>query len=90
MFYDRNPESICTVPGVCAAGRDSIPLAPGICSKIVVFFENSEVGQKIDPGASRGALRANFWIPWPKTVFLLIFNLFFFPRKRAFWTSRKS
>ena len=25
MFYDRNPESMRTVPSVCAAGRDSVP-----------------------------------------------------------------
>ena len=24
MFYDRNPKSMRTVPGVCAAGRDSV------------------------------------------------------------------
>ena len=25
VFYDRNPESMRTVPRVCAAGRDSVP-----------------------------------------------------------------
>ena len=87
MFYDRNPESMRTVPGVCAAGRDSVPLIHRLhrlCPKIVVFFENSEVGQKIDPGASRGALRANFGTPWPKTVFWDFQPIFFFPKKPAF------
>ena len=84
MFYDRNPESMRTVPGVCAAGRDSVNRLRRLlrlCPKIVVFFENSEVGQKIDPGASRGALRANFWTPWPKTDFLGLSTYFFFPQK---------
>ena len=87
MFYDRNPESMRTVPGVCAAGRDSVPLIlrlRRLCPKIVVFFENSEVGKKIDPGASRGALRANFGTPWPKTVFWDFQPIFFPPKKGYF------
>ena len=87
MFYDRNPESMRTVPGVCAAGRDSIPgnnfFCP-LCVFLAGFFENSEVGQKIDPGASRGALRANFGTPWPKTVFWDFQPIFFSPRKDVF------
>ena len=83
MFYDRNPESMRTVPGVCAAGRDSVPRRRRAADLLflVVFFENSEVGQKIDPGASRGALRANFGTPWPKTVFW-DFQPIFFPKKK--------
>ena len=40
MFYDRNPESMRTVPGVCAAARDSVPRDARISSRNRVFSKN--------------------------------------------------
>ena len=37
MFYDRNPESMRTVPRVCAAGRDSVSANPRN-PRFVLFF----------------------------------------------------
>ena len=31
LVHDRNPESMRTVPRVCAAGGDSVSGDPGIC-----------------------------------------------------------
>ena len=44
VFYDRNPESMRTVPRVCAAGGDSI--------RGVRFF--SPFFRKIGPGGKNG------------------------------------
>ena len=41
LVHDRNPESMRTVPRVCAAGGDSVPRIPGICLFWARFFENS-------------------------------------------------
>ena len=44
MFYDRNPESMRTVAGVCPAGCDPAPGNPAkrrTCPKKTVFFRKS-------------------------------------------------
>ena len=49
MFYDRNPESMRTVPRVCAAGRDSAPrhpvhpVHPVACSKLSSLDKDLDV-----------------------------------------------
>ena len=37
LCYERHPESVRTVPRVCAAGGDSVSADPAACSNRVVF-----------------------------------------------------
>ena len=51
LVHDRNPESMRTVPRVCAAGRDSVSGDPDIrrCvpENTFSFFEKSALGGKM-------------------------------------------
>ena len=56
LVHDRNPESMRTVPRVCAAGRDSVPGHPRHLIFFRLFFEKS---------APEGKMARNqmFWVP---------------------------
>ena len=56
LVHDRNPESMRTVPRVCAAGRDSVP-ADGRREFFFAFFSKKS--------APEGKMARNqmFWIP---------------------------
>ena len=46
LVHDRNPESMRTVPRVCAAGRDSVSAESAAWIFFRLFFENSAPGRK--------------------------------------------
>ena len=73
LVHDRNPESMRTVPRVCAAGRDSIPVNPVNpvdFSQNLAFFENSAPDGKI-------ARNQMFWVPGGHFFDPRIFSGFF-------------
>ena len=44
VFYDRNPKSMRTVPGVCPAGGAFVPVDPADLFQIIVLFHKISGG----------------------------------------------
>ena len=66
LVHDRNPESMRTVPRVCAAGRDSVSGDPGnprICLFFRLFFENSAPDRKIARNPDENVAGGHFFGP---------------------------
>ena len=66
LVHDRNPESMRTVPRVCAAGRDSVPRNQGnprICFFFRLFFENSAPDRKIARNPDENVAGGDFFGP---------------------------
>ena len=69
MFYDRNPESMRTVPRVCAAGRDSVPRYPARAFFFAYFSKNRPRTEKSLETLIPGYLGDTFWAPENFPVF---------------------
>mgnify|MGYP001486174603 CR=1 FL=1 len=63
LVHDRNPESMRTVPRVCAAGRDSVSGECGACLQKCLFFENSAPDRKIARNPDENVAGGHFFGP---------------------------
>ena len=71
LVHDRNPESMRTVPRVCAAGRDSVSAESAACVFFRLFFEKSAPGGKSLETLIPGYLEDTFWAPENFPVFFI-------------------
>ena len=74
LVHDRNPESMRTVPRVCAAGRDSVPADPGDPGRgfVFAFFsKNRPRREKLLEIKYFGYLETTFLAP---EIFLIFFD----------------
>ena len=66
LVHDRNPESMRTVPRVCAAGRDSVPADPRNPARaffFAYFSKNRPRAEKSLETLIPGYLGDTFWAP---------------------------
>ena len=69
LVHDRNPESMRTVPRVCAADRDSVSAECGACVFFTYFSKNRPWAEKSFETLIPGYLGATFWAPENFPVF---------------------
>ena len=63
LVHDRNPESMRTVPRVCAAGRDSVPAYAPRAFFFAYFSKNRPRAEKSLETLIPGYLGDTFWAP---------------------------
>ena len=69
LVHDRNPESMRTVPRVCAAGHDSVPADPRRDFFFAYFSKNRPRAEKSLETLIPGYLGDTFWAPENFPVF---------------------